>query len=108
MPDHHSHSSVESNEGAVAVQTKPTPVKRPPQMLPPYKVLLHNDDVNDRLFVIESIMMLTPLNEQDATLRMDEADKTGVALLMTTHRERAELIQMQFASRGLTVTIEPA
>ena len=102
------HADVESNEGGVAVQTKPAPVKRPPQLLPPYKVLLHNDDVNSRQFVVETIVMLTPLNEQDAVLKMDEADKTGVALLMTTHRERAELVQQQFASRGLTVTIEPA
>jgi hypothetical protein len=27
---------------------------------------------------------------------------------MVTHRERAELIQEQFQTRGLTVTIEPA
>ena len=31
-----------------------------------------------------------------------------VALLLVTHRERAELIQEQFQTRGLTVTIEPA
>lgn len=94
--------------GATAVQSKPAPVKRPPQMLPPYKVLLHNDDVNDFMFVIETIVMLTPLNEQDAVERMKEAHETGVTLLLTTHLERAELIQQQFSSRGLTVTIEPA
>ena len=33
---------------------------------------------------------------------------TGVALLLTTHKERAELYQEQFQSKGLTVTIEPA
>jgi hypothetical protein len=38
---------------------------------------------------------------------MDEADKTGVALLLTTHKERAELYKDQFESKGLTVTIEP-
>jgi ATP-dependent Clp protease adaptor protein ClpS len=104
----HQHAEVESNEGGVAVQTKPAPLKRPPQLLPPYKVLLHNDDVNDMIFVIETIMMLAALNQQDAIERMKEAHETGVALLLTTHRERAELIQQQFASRGLTVTIEPA
>jgi len=107
MSDNQNHASVESG-GAVAVETKAVPKKRPPQLLPPFKVLLHNDDVNDILFVVESIVMLTPLNEQDAVERMKEAHETGVALLMTTHRERAELIQQQFSSRGLTVTIEPA
>ena len=91
-----------------AVETKPAPTRRPPRMLPPWKVLLHNDDTNEMRFVIESIVMLTPLNEQDAVLRMKEAHDTGVALLLTTHQERAELYAQQFASRGLTVTAEPA
>ena len=59
-------------------------------------------------FVVETIVQLTPLNEQEAVGRMKEADKTGVALLLTTHKERAELYQEQFTSKGLTVTIEPA
>jgi ATP-dependent Clp protease adaptor protein ClpS len=96
------------SEGGTAVKTKPVPAKRPPQILPPWKVLLHNDDVNDYMFVVETIVMLTPLNEQDAVERMKEAHETGTSLIMTTHRERAELVQQQFASRGLTVTIEPA
>ena len=40
-------------------------------------MLLHNDDVNDRTYVVSTIVELTTLNEQDATTRMDEADKTG-------------------------------
>jgi ATP-dependent Clp protease adaptor protein ClpS len=108
MSDKAGHADVESNEGGVAVQTKPAPVKRPPQLLPPYKVLLHNDDVNDIGHVIESIIMIAALNFEDAVLRTKEAHETGVALILTTHRERAELIQQQFASRGLTATIEPA
>ena len=40
-------------------------------------------------------------------MRMMEADKTGVALLLVTHRERAEFMKDQFESKGLTVTISP-
>jgi ATP-dependent Clp protease adaptor protein ClpS len=87
---------------------KPTPTKNPPGMLPPWKVLLHNDDKNAMDFVVGTIVELTPLNKQEAEVRMMEADKTGVALLLTTHKERAELYQDQFQSKGLTVTIEPA
>jgi ATP-dependent Clp protease adapter protein ClpS len=87
---------------------KPTPTKQPPGMMPPWKVLLHNDDKNDIGFVIGTIMELTPLNEMEAKVRTTEADKTGVALLLVTHKERAELYQEQFQSKGLTVTIEPA
>ena len=71
-------------------------------------MLLHNDDKNDFDFVIDTIVALTPLNEQDASQRTKEAHQTGVALLLTTHKERAELYREQFQSKGLTVTIEPA
>lgn len=87
---------------------KTTPKKKPPRHLPVWKVLLHNDDKNDIVFVVKTVMELTPLNEQEAKLRTDEANESGVALLLTTHKERAELYQEQFTSKGLVVTIEPA
>jgi ATP-dependent Clp protease adaptor protein ClpS len=87
---------------------KPKSKQKPPGMLPPWKVLLHNDDKNSVPHVIMSIIELTPLNEQDAKLRTLEAHETGVSLLLVTHKERAELYHDQFQSKGLTVTIEPA
>ena len=59
-------------------------------------------------FVVITVMQLTPLKEQEAVLRTTEAHKTGVALLLTTHKERAELYQEQLTSKGLVVTIEAA
>jgi ATP-dependent Clp protease adaptor protein ClpS len=100
--------------GAGSTATKPkrarkaAPKKKPPQPLPPWKVLLHNDDKNTVDYVVDTITQLTTLNEQDAVQRMLEAHKTGIALLLTTHKERAELYQEQFTSKGLVVTIEPA
>jgi ATP-dependent Clp protease adapter protein ClpS len=87
---------------------KSAPKTKPPQMLPPWNVLLHNDDKNDLKHVVATIMELTTLKEQDAKLRTKEAHETGVALLLTTHKERAELYKDQFESKGLVVTIEPA
>ena len=87
---------------------KKSPAKKPPQPLPPWKVLLHNDDKNEMLFVVDTIVALTPLNAQDAKQRTMEAHDSGVALLLTTHKERAELYKEQFASKSLTVTIEAA
>lgn len=78
------------------------------QQLPPYKVLLHNDDVNDMAYVVRTIMELVHLNRQDAEKRMWEAHTTGLAMLLVTHKEKAELIAEQFASKRLTVTFEPA
>jgi ATP-dependent Clp protease adaptor protein ClpS len=87
---------------------KQAPQKQPPKMLPQWKVLLHNDDVNTHEHVVKSIVELTHLSEEDATVRTKEADKTGVALILVTHKERAELYRDQFQSKSLTVTIEPA
>jgi len=87
---------------------KQKPKRSPPKQLPPWKVLLHNDDTNTLHYVVDTIVMLTPLNEQDALLRMKEAHETGVSLLLVTHKERAELYKDQFESKGLTVTIEQA
>jgi len=87
---------------------KKNPQKKTPQTLPPYKVLLHNDDKNEIGFVIRTIVELTPLNEDRAKQCTVEANDTGLALLLVTHKERAELYQEQFTSKGLTVTIEPA
>lgn len=107
-------STSESGPAAGAATAKPRksrktrPKPRLPAPLPPWKVLLHNDDKNEAFFVMLTIMELTPLNEQDAKLRMLEAHETGVALLLTCHKERAELYKDQFQSKGLTVTIEPA
>ena len=95
---------------AAAVADRPAPAPNRPKLdhLPPFKVLLHNDDVNDIEWVIRSIVALTPTPPLRAIELTIEAHKTGVALLLVTHKERAELYQEQFQSKKLTVTIEPA
>jgi ATP-dependent Clp protease adaptor protein ClpS len=87
---------------------KPAPPKRLPRKLPPFKVLLHNDDVNTFEHVIRSIVQLTTLTTKEALLRALEAHEAGVTLLLVTHQERAELYVEQFMSLSLSVTIEPA
>ena len=89
-------------------QTKPTPTAPRARFLPPWKVLLHDDNVNRIDFVVETVMVITPLREYEAIQRTLEAHHTGVSMLLTTHQERAELYRDQFASRNLTVTIEPS
>lgn len=100
-----------SQANAPAAATKTPPKKAParprPKQPPNYKVLLHNDDHNDMEYVALTVCKLTPLNMKEAVRRMWEAHTSGVALLLVTHRERAELYVEQFASCGLTVTIEP-
>jgi ATP-dependent Clp protease adapter protein ClpS len=112
MADDTTKNKQPDNKSGTATKPKraprKSPAKKPPQPLPPWKVLLHNDDKNDVEFVVQTIVSLTPLNEDAAAQRTLEAHHTGVALLLTTHKERAELYKEQFQSKGLTVTIEPA
>ncbi len=82
------------------------PAKPKARQLPPFKVILHNDDVNTMEHVIETILLLTPLKQEEAILRMLEAHQAGCSLLLVTHKERAELYAEQFTSRQITVTIE--
>ncbi len=95
-----------ANGAAVATKTRTAPPRV--DRLPPFRVLLHNDDVNDVEHVVRSITELTPLKKEEAVTRTVEAHKTGVALLLVTHRERAELYREQFGTKNLSVTIEPA
>ena len=108
MPDEEKPVLLPSGGAATKEKPKEKGKPTPPKPLPPWKVLLHNDDQNSMEFVIVSIVELTPLNELAAITRMKEAHDTGVALLLVTHKERAELYQEQFQSKGLIVTIEPA
>lgn len=115
MPDSGKQEDANVAEGAGGVvapakpksRKKPAPAKPPRSPLPPWKVLLHNDDKNEMLFVVRTIVELTTLTREDAHVRTMEAHKSGVALLLVTHKERAELYQDQFESKGLTCSIEP-
>lgn len=95
-----------------ATTDTPTPTRRTAGSkvgkLPPWKVVLLNDQVNGMQDVVITIKKLTPLSDQAAVRRMLEAHLRGRAMLLTTHRERAELYKYQFASQGLTVSIAPA
>ena len=77
------------------------------RLLPPFKVLLHNDDVNTVEHVVLAILKLTPLKEQEAVEKTIEAHESGLAMLLVTNQERAELYVEQFASLSLTATCEP-
>jgi len=101
------HERKHDHEGEDAVATQPAPTKPKPKQLPPYKVLLHNDDVNSMEYAFVTVHELTPLNLQDSKKRTMEAHFKGLSLLLITHKERAELYRDQFKSKGLTVTIEP-
>ncbi|MBA4029116.1 MAG: hypothetical protein C0475_08305 [Planctomyces sp.] len=99
----------EAPRGA-AVADRPRPAGTPPALdhLPPYRVLLHNDDVNEFTFVIRAVIELVRVPEPRAEQIVAEAHTKGLALVKVCHRELAELYAERFSSKGLTATVEPA
>lgn len=86
-----------------------SPVCEPkPQVstLPPWGVILHNDEVNTAEFVAEKVQEITKLEEEVAVSKVLEAHKKGRALLVTTHQEKAELFVEQFTSYKISATAE--
>lgn len=96
----------QDDQRAAATKTRPAPSKPKRKQLPPYKVLLHNDDVNTILDVVNAICQVIHMEMGIAIEKMLEAHHKGISLLLVTHKERAELYQDQLQSYGLTVTIE--
>jgi ATP-dependent Clp protease adaptor protein ClpS len=111
MSEQEQRQSGSEEGGCNAAPVKPlrekSPQQAPPKPLRPWKVMLHNDDVNEMLKVVQVICQLTRLKKEEAVARTLEAHNSGVALLLVTHQERAELYVEQFATYHLTVTAEP-
>lgn len=110
--EQHESQEADPREGqgatAVAPVKKPAPTKPKPRKLPPYRVLLHNDDVNTFEHVVRAILNLTTVPQTEALVTTLEAHESGVALLLVTHKERAELYVEQFATFTINTTMEPA
>jgi len=77
-------------------------------VLPPWKVLLFNDEVHSMDEVV--LALLTAVQHftvEEAVQVMYEAHSTGVAVVTTQPKERAEAIRERLERFGLTSTIEP-
>jgi ATP-dependent Clp protease adaptor protein ClpS len=79
------------------------------RLVPPYNVILHNDDHNDMNHVVASLLKCVPsLTTERAAEIMLEAHLRGKAAVITCPKETAELYRDRLESCGLTATIEPA
>jgi ATP-dependent Clp protease adaptor protein ClpS len=77
--------------------------------VPRYSVILHNDDVNDMNYVVESLLKsVPPLTAERAREVMREAHDRGQAVVITCPFEQAELYRDRLQSCGLTATLEKA
>ena len=78
-------------------------------LLPPYSVILHNDDHNSMDHVIAALIKsVSSLSTEEAISIMVEAHNTGRAVVITCPLEQAELYRDRIRSFGLGVSIEKA
>jgi ATP-dependent Clp protease adaptor protein ClpS len=78
------------------------------ELLHPYRVILHNDDVNDMGHVVRALLASVPeLDAERAAEIMLEAHNHGRAEVIRCPLERAELYRDRLQSFSLTATIEP-
>ncbi len=105
-----------SAQSAVA-EPKATPKK--PKPLPPYHVVLLDDDDHTHEYVIEMLCALFGHPEEMGGQLAQEVDRTGRAIVLTTHKEKAEFKRDQIHAYGadtrvatckgsMTAIVEPA
>src|SRR5688572_27379863 len=93
---------VEAPEEAPGVRTRSIE-----EVLPPYRVVLHNDDVNDMMHVVRALLASVPeLSSERAVEVMLAAHTHGSAEVIMCYLERAELYRDRLEAHGLTATIE--
>ncbi|MGE0228442.1 MAG: ATP-dependent Clp protease adaptor ClpS [Dehalococcoidia bacterium] len=79
------------------------------ERLPPYRVILHNDDLNEMGHVVRALLASVPeLSPERAVEIMLQAHRFGRASVISCPLERAELYRDRLEARGLTSTIERA
>jgi ATP-dependent Clp protease adaptor protein ClpS len=92
--------------GGPGTETAPV-TERETTVIPRYKVLLHNDDVNSMEHVVEALHQVFKFELEECVRIMLEAHDQGVALCAVEPLEQAELHRDQLLSFSLAATIEP-
>ncbi len=83
-------------------------VRQRARLLPPYKVILFNDDYNEMDYVVAVLLRtINNLSQQEAELIMLTAHLTGSAVVVVCPKEIAEHYQELLLGCGLAATIEP-
>ena len=78
------------------------------KILPPYRVILQDDDYNEMNYVVFVLLhSINNLSQAEAERIMLTAHLTGSAIAAVCPKEIAEFYQERLLSYGLTATIEP-
>jgi ATP-dependent Clp protease adaptor protein ClpS len=79
------------------------------EYVPPWVVILHNDDHNSMDHVVRSLLRCVPsLTQEGAVEIMFTAHNHGQAAVTACPKETAELYRERLEACGLTATIEAA
>jgi ATP-dependent Clp protease adaptor protein ClpS len=129
MPEKDTSGATGADKGEPATQTvdppkaapkkSPKPGRKPPKHLPPYNVVLLDDDDHTYAYVIEMLGKVFGYAKERAYELAKEVDGSGRVIVLTTHKERAELKRDQILAYGrdtrtpacqgsMTAIIEPA
>lgn len=119
MSDSDSASSDSSGATAVAPARPRPDKKKKPKNLPPFHVILLNDDDHSYEYVIEMLQVLFGHPPEKGYQMAKEVDSEGRVIVLTTHKEMAELKRDQIHAYGedprvatcqgsMSATIEPA
>lgn len=101
------------------VKPRPATPKHKPRKLPPFNVVLIDDDEHTYAYVIEMLQLVFGHEAEQAYKLAQEVDETGRVVVLTTHKEKAELKRDQIMGYGadpriescrgsMTAVIEPA
>lgn len=111
QPDEEDITPEAANATASQAKEQAMPEKRSrlrAKFLPPYKVILFNDDHNEMDFVVAVLLRLVNhMSQSKAVKIMLTAHLTGSAVVIICPKESAEYYQERFLSYGLKTTIEP-
>ncbi|HLG73095.1 MAG TPA: ATP-dependent Clp protease adaptor ClpS [Chloroflexota bacterium] len=78
------------------------------KLLPPYNVVLHNDDVHTFDEVARALNKVIGVSLKRGYELADIVHNKGNAIVATCRKEQAELYRERLEGYKLTVTIEPA
>ena len=86
---------------AAAVKTAPkADRKHKPQQLPPFNVVLLNDDDHTYEYVIQMLSSVFAYPQEKGYQLAKKVDEHGRAIVLTTHKELAELKREQILAFG--------
>ena len=99
-------------------RTKPL-LQQQPELEPPYHVILHDDDTHTYDYVVEMLVAIFGLEVLVAYKMACEVDESGRVIVVTCHKELAELRveqiegygadpRMKESTASMKATMEPA